>query len=447
MNMHVSDKKQAEKGVALNRRQFLKQATAVGGAVAAPWIIPSSALGRDGAVAPSERIVMGGIGLGGRGTGDLRGWILPDPQAQFVAICDIRKERREAIKKMADDKYGNSDCKMYRDIREFLATRTDIDAVLIATGDRWHAAAAILAMRAGKDVYSEKPAALTIAEGQAVVQTAKQYGRVYQAGMQRLSEANFTVTNELMRLGRLGEVKTVYAHLAPWGGVNMSRTWLPAEPEPAKEEVDWDAWLGPCPWRPYNSSYVRGGWRHHYDFYTSVIGEWGSHTFAQCQVALGLGETSAVHYKYVDHPAAEGMEMRFANGVTMIQNLKGWHGSCGVRYVGTEGWAACADGYARPDVSHPSLLADYNKILQEYLARTGHSMAHMRDFFNCVKSRRVTVANPVVMHRTMSTVHAANIAQWLKRDMTFDPVKEEFVNDPEANRLCSRAQREGWQVC
>jgi hypothetical protein len=141
------------------------------------------------------------------------------------------------------------------------------------------------------------------------------------------------------------------------------------------------------------------------------------------------------------------MEMRFANGVTMIQSQKGWHGSCGVRYEGTEGWVACADGYARPDVSHPSLLADYNKILQAYLARTGHAMGHMRDFFNCVKSRRVTVANAVVMHRTMSTVHAANIAQWLKRDMTFDPVKEEFVNDPEANRLRSRAQREGWQIC
>jgi predicted dehydrogenase len=447
MNKSISATKQTEKGVALNRRQFLKQATAVSGAVAAPWIIPSSALGRDGAVAPSERIVMGGIGLGGRGTGDLRGWILPDPQAQFVAICDIRKERREAIKKMTDEKYGNTDCKMYRDIREFVTTRTDIDAVLIATGDRWHAAAAILAMRSGKDVYSEKPAALTIAEGQAVVKTAQQYGRVYQAGMQRLSEANFAVTNELLRLGRLGEVKTVHAHLAPWGGVNMNRTWLPAEPEPAKEEVDWDAWLGPCPWRPYNSSYVKGGWRHHYDFYTSVIGEWGSHTIAQCQVALGLGETSAVHYKYVDNTTAEGMAMRFANGVTMIQSQKGWHGSCGVRYEGTEGWAACADGYARPDVSHPSLLADYSKILQEYLARTGHSMGHMRDFFNCVKSRRVTVANPVVMHRTMSTVHAANIAQWLKRDMTYDPVKEEFVNDPEANRLRSRAQREGWQIC
>lgn len=447
MNMHVAATKQNGKGVALNRRQFLKQATAVSGAVAAPWIIPSSALGRDGAVAPSERIVMGGIGLGGRGTGDLRGWILPDPQAQFVAICDIRKERREAIKQMTDEKYGNTDCKMYRDIREFVTTRTDIDAVLIATGDRWHAAAAILAMRSGKDVYSEKPAALTIAEGQAVVKTAQQYGRVYQAGMQRLSEANFAVTNELLRLGRLGEVKTVHAHLAPWGGVNMSRTWLPGEPEPAKEEVDWDAWLGPCPWRPYHSSYVRGGWRGHHDFYTSVIGEWGSHTFAQCQVALGLGETSAVHYKYVDNATAEGMAMRFANGVTMIQSQKGWHGSCGVRYEGTEGWAACADGYARPDVSHPSLLADYSKILQEYLARTGHAMGHMRDFFNCVKSRRVTVANATVMHRTMSTVHAANIAQWLKRDMTFDPVKEEFVNDPEANRLRSRAQREGWQIC
>jgi hypothetical protein len=447
MNRRKAEKKQTGRGVVLNRRQFLKQTTAVSGAIAAPWIIPSSALGRDGAVAPSERIVMGGIGLGARGTGNLQGWILPDPQAQFVAICDIRRERREAIKKIVDTKYGNTDCKMYRDIRAFLAERSDIDAVLIATGDRWHAAASVLAMRAGKDVYSEKPSSLTIAEGQAVVRTAQQYGRVYQAGMQRLSEANFTVANELLRLGRLGEVKTVRAHLAPWGGVNMSRTWLPGEPEPPKEEVDWDAWLGPCPWRPYHSSYVRGAWRGHHDFYTSVIGEWGSHTFAQCQVALGLGETSPVHYPFVDNPTAEGMAMRFANGVTMIQSRGGWHGSCGVRYEGTEGWVACADGYARPEVSHPSLLADYNKILQAYIARTGHAMGHMRDFFNCVKSRRQTVANPVVMHRTMSTVHAANIAQWLKRDMTFDPVKEEFVNDPEANRLRSRAQREGWQIC
>jgi len=447
MGTRLSGVRQVGGDGAFSRRRFLKGAALAGAAVAVPNIVPASALGRDGAVAPSERIIMGGIGIGNRGMSDLRYWVLNEKDAQFVAICDVRKERREEVKRVVDEKYGNADCAMYRDIREFLATRTDIDAVLIATGDRWHASASVLAMRAGKDVYTEKPAALTIAEGQAVVKAARQYGRVYQAGMQRLSEANFTVANELLRLGRLGEVKKVYAHLAPWGNVNMSKDWLPAEPEPAKDAVDWDAWLGPCPWRPYNKSYVTGGWRHHHDFYTSVIGEWGSHTFAQCQVALGLGETTAVHCPYVDHPSAEGLTMRFANGVTMTQSQKGWHGSCGVRYEGSEGWVACADGYARPEASSPALLADYAKILQDYIARTGRPMSHMRDFLDCVKTRRQTIANPVVMHRTMSTVHVANIAQWLKRDMTFDPVKEAFVNDPEADRLRSRAQREGWQIC
>ncbi len=410
-----------------------------------PTLIPASALGRDGAVAPSERIVMAGIGLGSRGTADLGGWILPDPQAQFVAICDVRRQRRNAIKAMTDRSYKNSDCKTYVDMMEVLA-RPDIDAILTATGDRLHATVAILAMRAGKDVYTEKPASMTIAEGQAVVRTAKQYGRVYQAGMQRLSEANFIVCNELLRLGRLGEVKTVYAHLAPWGNVHMSRAWLVGEPLPDPQDVDWDRWLGPCPWRPYNQRYVGGGWRHHFDFYTSVIGEWGSHTFGQCHAALGLTGTSPVRYPYVTNPTADGMEMPFANGVTMIQKQEGWRGTCGVRYVGSEGWVSCADGYARPEVSNPALLADYGKILQDYITRTGHVVGHMKDFFKSVKNRTEAVANPVTMHRSMSTVHCANIAQWLKRDLTWDPVKEEFVNDEQANRLRSRAAREGWQI-
>ena len=426
----------------VSRRGFLKGALA---ASAAPVIIPGSALGLDGAVAPSERIVMGGIGLGGRGTGDLQWGPMSEKDVQFVAICDVQKSARERIKRITDAHYKNNDCQMYSDMREILA-RPDIDCILTATSDRWHAGVAIMAMRAGKDVYAEKPSCMTIAEGQAVVAASKQYGRVFQTGTQRLSEANFIVANELLRLGRLGEVKTVYAHLAPWGGVEMNRKWAPAEQEPPRDVLDWDAWLGPCPWRPYNHTYVQGGWHHQYDFYSSVIGEWGSHTFAQCQVALGLGETSPVFYPYVDHPAAEGMEMRFANGVRMIQKQQGWRGTCGVRYVGSEGWVACADGYSRPEVSHPSLLADYSKILQDYLTRTGHAVGHMRDFFNCVKTRRVTVANAEVMYRSMSTVHCANIAQWLKRDLTWDPEKAEFVNDPEANRLRSRAQREGWQI-
>jgi len=443
--MSLFDKKQGAGG-ALSRRHFLQRAAVAGGAVALPAIVPASALGRGGAVAPSERIVMGGIGIGNRGSDDLRWGILGEADVQFVAICDVRKDRREAVKKMVDERYGNTDCAMYNDMRQFLAGRTDIDAVLIATSDRWHATAAVLAMRAGKDIYCEKPGSMTLAQGRAVAETARRYGRVFQTGTQRLSEANFTVANELLRLGRLGEVRTVRAHIAGGTSASMNRAWLPAEPEPPREELDWDAWLGPAPWRPYNSHYIHGGWHGQYDFHTSCIGEWGSHTFAQCHVALGLGHTSPVFYGYLNNDSGDGMVTRFANGVEMVLAQKGWHGSCGVRYEGTEGWVACADGYSRPEVSNPVLLSDYAKLLQDYLSRTGRRMGHMRNFLDCVRTRQPTVANAEVMHRSMSTVHAANIAMWLKRDMRFDPVKEEFVNDSEANRLRSRAMRQPWQI-
>ena len=427
----------------VSRRSFLARA---GSAVALPWLVPASVLGRDGAVAPSNRIVMAGIGLGNRGTGDLCHWTLPDKEVQFVAICDVRKDRRDAIKAIVDKHYGSKDCAQYIDMKEVLA-RPDVDAVLIATSDRWHAAASILAMRAGKDVYTEKPASMTVREGQAVVATARQTGRVYQAGMQRLSEQNFIVCNELLRLGRLGEVKRVYAHLAPGGNVMLQRRWLPAEPEPPREVVDWDAWLGPSAWRPFNKAYLRGAWHRDHDLYTGIIGEWGSHTFAQCHAALGMESTSPVTCPCLHKPVPEGMRLAFANGVEMVVTQAGWRGTCGVRYEGSEGWVSCADGYSLPEVSRPSLLADYQKIVADYCVRTGYTTQnHLRQFLNAVKTRGRTVANPMLMHRSMSTVHCANIAQWLGRDLTWDPAREEFVNDAEANRMLARAQRPGWQV-
>ncbi|MDR2849036.1 MAG: Gfo/Idh/MocA family oxidoreductase, partial [Verrucomicrobiota bacterium] len=206
----------------MSRRLFLKRAAKAGAAtIALPALVPGSALGLDGAVAPSNRIVFAGIGLGGRGSHDL-GWLLTNPEVQMVAICDVKKQKREQHKNTIDKHHKSQDCKTYIEMMDVL-TRPDIDAILTATSDRLHATVSIRAMRNGKDVYTEKPASMFIAEGQAVVETARQYGRVYQAGMQRLSEANFIVCNELLRLGRLGEVKTVYAHLAPWGNVNMSR--------------------------------------------------------------------------------------------------------------------------------------------------------------------------------------------------------------------------------
>jgi hypothetical protein len=337
---------------------------------------------------------------------------------------------------------------MYTDIREFLAERTDVDAVLIATGDRWHALASILAMRAGKDVYTEKPSCMTIAEGQAVVETARRYGRVYQTGTQRLSEANHVFAIEMARSGRLGKVHTAYAHIAPWDAAKMRTDWQPAVPLPPEDEVAWDIWLGPCPWRPYNPSYVSGGWRGFYDFHTSCIGEWGAHTFAQAQAGLDCLDTSPVEYEYVDNDSGDGMVTHFANGTKMILSRgdKYWHGSCGERFDGPEGWAAAADGYSRPDVSDPAMLGLFKQVVGEYVARTGRSLDHMRNYLDCVKSRELTVANPVVMHRSMTTVHAANICMWLGRSLKYDPIKEEFVNDDEANRLRSRAMREPWII-
>jgi len=429
----------------LSRRHFLKSALAAAGAVASPTLIPARALGRDGWVAPSERIVMGGLGLRGRGMHDLN-WALRETDVQFVADCDLNRETRERVKKVVDTKYGNNDCKLYPEMNEFLASRPDIDALLIATGDRWHALAATLAMRAGKDVYSEKPSSMTVAEGRMVVEAQRRYNRVYQTGTQRLSEPNHVFCIEMARTGRLGKIHTAYAHIAPWDAAAMRTDWLPAETEPPKTEIDYDAWLGPCPWRPYNSSYVRGGWRGHYDYHTSCIGEWGAHTFAQAQAGIGALDTTAVAYEYVNNDSGDGMVTHFANGTKMIlsRGNQYWHGSCGERFDGTEGWAAAADGYSRPDVSSPALLAHSKRVLGEYVARTGRSLDHMRNFLDCVKSRELTVANAEVMHRSMTTVHGANICMWLKRNMKFDPVKERFIGDEEANRLLSRAMREPW---
>jgi predicted dehydrogenase len=429
--------------LAFSRRRFLK--TAAGGSVlaAVPYIVPASALGKNGAVPPSERIVVGGIGIQHRGMHDLR-WLLRNPDVQFVAICDLQKKQRLAVKDFVDKHYGTQDCAMYPEIREFLQQRTDIDAVLIATGDRWHALASIWAMRSGKDVYTEKPSCMTIAEGRAVVETAQRYGRVYQTGTQRLSEPNHVFCIEMARSGRLGEIHTAYAHIAPWDAAEMRHDWLPAVPEPPKEVVDWNAWLGACPWRPYNPTYVSGGWRGHYDFHTSCIGEWGAHTFAQAQAGLGCGKLSPIEYEYVPNDSGDGMVTHFANGVRMIlsRGNKYWHGSCGERFDGSEGWAAAADGYKKPDVSSPSLLGEYGRVIGEYVARTGRSLDHMQNFLDCVRSREQTVANPEVMHHSMTTVHAANICMWLKRSLKFDPATEKFVGDDEANRLRSRAMRE-----
>ncbi len=222
----------------ISRRRFLARATA---AATAPLILPACAHLRKSTVAPSERNTVAGIGLRSRGFHDLR-WLMSKDEVQFVAICDVQKRERDRIKAHVDETYGNTDCAQYTDMREMLE-RGDIDAVLIATGDRWHAPASILAMRAGKDVYTEKPSCMTVEEGRAVLETAKKHRRIYQTGTQRLSEEHHAFCYEMVQSGRMGDVHTAYAHIAPWDSAKMTRNLLPAQEQPAKEIVDWDAWL------------------------------------------------------------------------------------------------------------------------------------------------------------------------------------------------------------
>ena len=422
------------RSVHLTRRDFLKRAAGAGALLAAPMFVPARALGRDGFVAPSERIVMGAIGIGSRGQYDLSN-ALGEPDVQFVAIADIREIRRQAIKQMADEKYGTKDCAMYRDMRELLA-RPDIDAVLIATGDRWHTMASITAAKAGKDIYCEKPFSLTISESRALADTITRYSRVFQAGTQRRSIGNFILACELARTGKLGRLHTVHANtLAP----ATKHDWLPAETEPPQNEVDWDMWLGPCPWRPFNSAYVRGGWRGFFDFHGGGILEWGSHTVDLCQLANGADATVPVEYE----PNPDGCVARYANGVKLVMRSTGWLGlgTCSVRFEGDEGWVETGDN-GDMQASSPSLLT-----LRSFRRERGtDSGGHMRNFLDCVKSRALAASNADVSANSHIASHAAYIAWQLGRKLTFDPVKEEFVGDEAANRMRARAMREPWRI-
>ncbi len=413
----------------LTRRSFLKTAAPAG----APLIVPASALGRNGAVAPSDRVTLGGIGIGPRGANVLNDF-LEQPDLRFLAVCDVRNERREAVKSLADNRYGNRDCAAYSDMFELLA-RPDIDAVLIATGDRWHALASIFALKAGKDVYCEKPCSLTIAESRALADTARRYRRVFQAGTQRRNIANFVLAVELARSGKLGKLKTLHANtLDP----RTTHDWLPPEPAPPRQLVDWDRWLGPCPWRPYNSAYVAGRWRGFWDLHGGGILEWGVHTVDLCQWANDADRTGPIEYT----PQGNHILCRYANGVHLLMRDTGWMGlgTCSVRFEGELGWVETGDT--------GKIEASENlrgEIVQSREPGT-RALAHVRDFLDCVRSRRLPRSHAEATARSHIACHAAYIAWQLGRTLRWDPEREEFQGDGEANRMRSRAMREPWRI-
>ncbi|MEZ6089466.1 MAG: Gfo/Idh/MocA family oxidoreductase [Pirellulaceae bacterium] len=424
------------------RRRFIRQVAASAATLtAAPYVVAPHVLGGD-KVAPSDMITLGVVGIGPRCTYDLKAMMgLTD--VRCVAIADVQKSRRDAGKTLVDSHYGNGDCQLYRDFRDLLS-RDDIDAVIVATGDRWHATASMMAAEAGKDVYSEKPCGITIELCQQLAETIRRTGRVFQAGTQRRSVPNFQRAVELVHNGTLGELKSMDASVyVP----TLDNSWLPGEPTPTKEVCDWNLWLGPAPWRPYNSKYVAGRWRGYHDFDSGArLLDWGAHTVDLCQMANQ--SDAALPIEYV--PNETNILCTYANGVTLnIDFLKepfgdrgpNWItrlGTCPVRFNGANGSVETGDSGEL--VLTPESL---KKNVKDYKRVVGLDVtAHARDFFDCVKSRKTTVANADVMRRSHVACHAAALAWMLQRKLTIDPNTETFVDDDEANRLRSRPARD-----
>ncbi len=413
----------------LTRRGFLKR-TAAGGAVAAiglPMVIPGSALGLNGATAPSNRITMGVVGVGGRGAGDMKTF-MGFSEVRVVAVCDVFQGRRQQAKAIVDTHYGDSGCAAALDYRE-VTRRDDVDTVLVGTPDHWHAIPTIDACRHGKDVFCEKPLTLTIREGREMVNAARAYGRVVSGGSQRVI-GDYGRLSRYIHNGSLGEVQEVWVNI---GGPSRPCD-LPGEAVPPG--LDWDRWLGPAPWAPYHPhrcSRAYGldgkGWRTWRDYSGGMMTDWGGHKFGGALHALGLDHTGPVEVVPPDGKDHPDLTYVFANGVRIYHS--GRHGGHQT-YRGTLGMA--------PGPNQPPPAP--NKPMRGYHGAGGLG----GDFVHCVRTRERPFRDVEYAHRTATVCHLGNIAYRLKRTLKWDPDREVFVGDEEANRLLDRPHREPYRL-
>jgi predicted dehydrogenase len=422
------------------RRGFLRtSAAAAGAAAAAPYVITSKALGDATTPPASDRIVMGGIGIGNMGSGD-QGAFLGRADVQYVAVCDVRKEWREKGKGRADAKYGNKDCAAVVDFRELLG-RSDIDAVHIATPDHWHAPMTIAACQAGKDVYLQKPETLTLREGPLMVAAARRYGRVVSGGSQRVLDDYHGIVDPCWS-GELGTIKSLDIAV---GGPSMP-CYLPAEPTPA--DIDWDLWLGPAPWEPYNKgrcngNYGTGGgsWRSYIDYSGGSLTDWGAHHFGGAIFAADLRELQpkavAYHPASADGKTAAYVTLTYPNGVDIHHNRPAGLQTAPVS-IEHKGGAIkiVADGQPRA-----------GKPVPRYRTPDGTGKTSIYgDFIECVKQRARPFRDIELAANTMTAPHLVGIAYRLQRSLEWDRATQQFVGDEEANRLVDRARREPWTI-
>jgi predicted dehydrogenase len=435
--------------LSITRRDFLKKTGMAAVALAAPMWVPASALGRDGAVSPSERVSMGFIGLGGQGTGHLLGgaWTyvpggyVARKDVQVLAVCDVRRERRESAQQRCNQMYaqrfdqaGYQGVQAYNDFREVLA-RPDIDAVLIAVPYHWAALLATMAMRAGKDVYCEKPVAATVREGRNLIETSKRFGRIYQAGTQQRSEygGKFRLACELVRNHRIGELKEVYAYRLP--GVLFPSPWTSEHSVPVPTGFDWDMWLGPLPWRPY------GGEAGH-TLSGLFVGDvnWSPHHYDIIQWTVNPDVAAPIEA----HFEKGQVRYRYSNGV--IVHSQEYPGE----RIGSDGGACFVGTEGRIVVDRANIASYPARILKEPLKpedrRVYHADSHSGNFLECVRTRRLTICHPETAVYTMNAILVGGTALALQRAVKWDPVKSEFIGDIEANRVLSYASRPPWRV-
>ncbi len=428
----------------INRRRFLKKsAKLAAGAVAFPYIVPSSALGLAGGVAPGNRITLGCIGLGGMGTGNMRGF-LEQSGAQVVAVCDVDTGHREAARDAVNQRYENQDCAAYNDFRELIA-RPDIDAVSIAVPDHWHAIPAVMAARAGKDVYAEKPLAYSIPEGRAIVDAVQRYGTIWQTGSWQRSQRDFRVACELVRNGRIGRVHTVKVGLPRTNSIDKRDT----QPCPPPDGFDYDMWLGPAPEAPYCPARCHWNFRWISDYAGGQLTDWAGHHCDIAQWGMNTEHTAPVEIEGKGEwprgddgifDTVENYEFmcRYAAGFTMLVSAKI---PGGVRFEGEDGWI---------HVDRGRLVAEPKSVLSTVIGPNEihlyESSNHIGNFLDCVRKRSKTITPPEVAHHSIMIGHLGIIAMKLERKVRFDPEKERFVNDPEADRLLSRAMRAPWHL-
>jgi predicted dehydrogenase len=402
----------------VTRRRFLKGLAALG---AAPYIVPSSALGDESRPAASKRLTVGAVGMGGRGTGDMQTF-LGCREAQVVAVCDVARQRRENAKGIVDKHYGDAGCVACNDFRE-IVERPDLDIVMIGTPDHWHALIALAAMRHGKDVFCEKPETLTIREGRVMVETARRYARVFSGGSQRVWE-DYNWFHRMVRGGAIGRVQDVYVDV---GGPSQD-CFLPAQPVP--EGLDWDLWLGPAPWAEFNPG--RLNFRAWKDYSGGGMTDWGAHGFGGALFACELHETGPVEVIPPDGKDHKQLTYVFANGIR-LHHKGGWGGILSFR--GTEGEIPARSG-GRAQKNAPGLF------IPNYKGKGGL----VGDFLHCVQTRERPFRDIEAAHRTVTVCHLGNIAYALSRPIKWDPVKEEIVGDASANRLLDRPKRAPWRV-